>query len=96
MVFLLPETGLNLKILTELAQENGLRSKETCFGALVEGEPASVKTFVEGLRRRYPVYIKRRGFSIEDTEICASTFRKAEGVPPWLFRYAGQFKRYTS
>jgi hypothetical protein len=98
MVFLLPETGLYVKMLTGLAAEAGLRTKETCFGALVEGEPAKIKRFLEGLRRRYPVYVKRRGFSIEDTEICASTFRREpdEGLPPWLFRYAGQIRRYTS
>ncbi len=98
MVFLLPETGLHVKMLTERAGEAGLRTKETCFGVLVEGEPTDVKRFLEGLRRRYPVYIKRRGFSIEDTEICASTFRREpdEDLPPWLFRYAAQIRRYTS
>jgi len=97
MVFLLPETGMHVKTLTESASEAGLRTKETCFGALVEGEPGKIKRFLEGLRRRYPVYVKRRGFSIEDTEICARTFRHTcEGMPPWLFRYAGQIRRYTS
>ena len=98
MIFLLPETGLNVKVLTELALNRGLRTKETCFGALVEGEPGAMKRFLERLKRSYPVYVKRRGFSIEDTEICASTFRRGpdDGLPPWLFRYAGQIKRYTS
>jgi len=97
MVFLLPETGLHLKTLTELALKKGLRTKETCFGALVEGEPAAIKNFLERLKQRYPVYAKRRGFSIEDTEVCASTFlNRDEGLPPWLFRYAGQIRRYTS
>ncbi len=98
MVFLLPETGLHMKMLKERAGEEGLRTKETCFGALVEGEPAAIKKFLEGLRQGYPVYAKRRGFTIEDTEVCASTFRPppVEGLPPWLFRYAGQIRRYTS
>lgn len=97
MVFLLPEMGLHLKVLRELAGEAGLRTKETCFGALVEGEPMAIKKFFERLKQRYPVYVKRRGFSIEDTEICASTFlNRDEGLPPWLFRYAGQIRRYTS
>ncbi len=98
MVFLLPETGLYAKMLTGLAAEAGLRTKETCFGALVEGEPGAVKKFLDGLKRHYPVYAKRRGFTIEDTEVCASTFRRdlVEGLPPWLFRYAGQIRRYTS
>lgn len=98
MVFLLPETGLHVKMLAGFAAEAGLRSKETCFGALVEGEPAAMKKFLGRLKHKYPVYVKHRGFSIEDTEICASTFRQApvEGLPPWLFRYAGQIKRYTS
>jgi hypothetical protein len=98
MVFLLPETGLHLKMLMELAGEAGLKTKETCFGALVEGEHAVIKRFIEGLRRHYPVYAKRRGFSIEDTEICARTFRQkgVEGLPVWLARYSGQIRRYTS
>jgi len=98
MVFLLPETGLYVKMLTGLAGGAGMRTKETCFGVLVEGEPAKIKQFLEELRQRYPIYVKRRGFSIEDTEICASTFRRGpdESLPPWLSRYAGQIRRYTS
>ncbi len=98
MVFLLPETGMHLKMLTELAAGAGLRTKETCFGVLVEGEPATVKNFFGRLKQRYPLYAKRRGFSIEDTEVCARTFRQVpvEGLPAWLFRYAGQIRRYTS
>jgi hypothetical protein len=100
MVFLLPETGLNIKRLTSMAAGYRLRTKETCFGALVEGERPAVMAFVGGVKKRYPrsIYVKRRGFSIEDTEICAATFRPGaeEGLPPWLPRYAGQIRRYTS
>ncbi len=97
MVFLMPETGLSVKTLTGLASGRGLRTKETCFGALVEGDAAAIKKFLCKLKQRYPVYAKRRGFSIDDTEVCASTFLSREdGLPRWLFRYAGQIKRYTS
>jgi hypothetical protein len=100
MIFLLPETGLQVKELTGLAAEAGLKTKETCFGALVEGEADVVQNFLGGLKRSYhhSVYIKKRGFSIDDTGICASTFGHGteEGLPPWLFRYASQVRRYTS
>jgi hypothetical protein len=98
MVFLLPETGLSLTALTGMAAESGLRTKETCFGAIVEGPPGDVRKFLAGLKQLFPVYLKRRAFSIGDTEICASTFRRPadESLPPWLPRYAGQIRRYTS
>ncbi|WP_254591443.1 DUF2102 domain-containing protein [Methanocella conradii] len=98
MMFSLPEAGLYAMDLAARARDAGLRTKETCFGALVEGEQGKVRRFIDGLRRRYPVYVKRRGFSIEDTEICARTFRleTCEGFPPWLPRYVGQMRRYTS
>lgn|GEM_PF-4686222 len=100
MIFLLPETGLYVTRLTELAAGSRLRTKETCFGALIEGERDMVKKFLNDLKKRYPdsIYVKRRGFSIEDTEICASTFLrdKDETLPAWLPRYAGQIRRYTS
>lgn len=100
MIFLLPETGLETKKLTGMANEARLKTKETCFGALVEGEKEAVKEFLEGLKLRHPkaLYIKRRGFSIDDTGICAGTFgwKPDEGLPPWLTRYAGQIRRYTS
>ncbi len=98
MMFSLPEAGLYGRSLAVLARAAGLRAKETCFGALAEGERGEVRSFIDGLRRRYPVYVKRRGFSIEDTAICASTFRlEAHGsLPPWLHRFMGQMRRYTS
>lgn len=100
MIFLLPETGLHAKKLMELAAESRLRTKETCFGALVEGERGEVKEFIDGMRRSYPhsLYVKRRGFSIEDTGTCAGTFgwEQEESLPPWLPRYASQIRRHTS
>ncbi len=100
MIFLLPETGLEVKKLTGQAAHSGLKTKETCFGALVEGERPVVKKFLDKLKQSYPgsLYLKRRCFSIDDTGICAGTFgwELAEGMPPWLPRYAGQIRRYTS
>jgi hypothetical protein len=100
MIFLLPETGLQVKELTGRVTEAGLKTKETCFGALVEGESGAVKDFLDGIKRRYPrsLYIKRRGFSIDDTGICASTFSRGaeDGMPPWLPRYTSQIRRHTS
>lgn len=98
MIFVLPETGLRTGELADVAGSAGLRTKETCFGVLAEGEAVAVRGFVGSLRREYggTIYVKRRGFSIEDTEICASTFRFDESPPPWLARHTGQVRRYTS
>jgi len=99
MIFLSPENGLYPKNVARLAEDAGLRTKETCFGVLVEGEPGAVGRFMAGLKASYPVYVKKRAFSIEDTVICASTFRKQpeeQSFPLWLSRYAGQIRRYTS
>lgn len=97
MIFILPETGLCASELAGMAERKGLRTKSTCFGTLAEGEASKVRGFVDGLRQGYHglVYAKRRGFSIEDTVICASTFR-LDDSPPWLPRYTGQIRRYTS
>ena len=98
MIFLMPETGLQAKDLSRQAEGEGLRTKETCFGALAEGEASDVRRFVGSLRKAYggSIYAKRRAFSIVDTEICASTFGFDGDLPPWLPRYAGQIRRYTS
>ena len=98
MIFILTEAGLRTKDVSGLAREQKLRTKETCFGALAEGEAGDVRRFVVGLRQAYggSVYAKRRAFSIEDTAVCASTFRFEAGTPPWLPRYTGQIRRYTS
>lgn len=100
MVFLQPETGLRAHALMALAEGYGLRTKETCFGALIEGESHLVRCFLDEIRMVYPssLYVKRRGFSIDDTEICASTFVRPEddSIPPWLPRYVSQVKKYGS
>ncbi len=97
MIFVLPETGLRAGRLAALACSAGLRTKQTCFGVLAEGEAGAVRGFVGALRRDHDgIYVKRRGFSIEDTEICACTFRFEEGLPPWLARNRGQVRRHTS
>ncbi len=97
MIFILSETGLAPGELAAAAGFAGLRTKRTCFGVLAEGEAGAVRGFVGALRRDNDgVYVKRRGFSIRDTEICACTFRFEEGLPPWLARHRGQVRRYTS
>jgi len=97
MIFVMPETGLCAGDLAQQAEKAGLRTKATCFGTLAEGEESKVRSFVDDLRRncRGSIYARRRGFSIEDTVICARTFRLDES-PPWLPRYTGQIRRYTS
>ena len=98
MIFILSEEGLRAHDLSALAEGEGFRTKKTCFGALVEGDGADARRFVDSLRKAYggAIYAKRRAFSIEDTEVCASTFRFEAGLPPWLPRYTGQIRRHTS
>jgi len=106
MIFILSEAGLLTRDLSglqthdisALAETEGLKTKKTCFGALVEGDREDARRFVDSLRKAYggAIYAKRRAFSIEDTEICASTFRFEAGLPPWLPRYTGQIRRHTS
>ena len=98
MIFILAEAGPCARDVSLLADGEGLRTKDTCFGMLAEGEAADVRRFIGSLRKMYgsSIYVKRRAFSIVDTEICASTFRFNANPPPWLPRYTGQIRRYTS
>ncbi len=98
MIFLLSETGLHAKGLAAAADSAGLRTKKTCFGVLLEGEAVAVRQLIKALKKSYggSIYAKRRGFSIEDTEVCSSTFRFDKSENPWLPRYTEQIRRYTS
>ena len=63
LLTLLSETGASIKV------------KETCFGALVEGEPQQLRALVEEARKLDPqgIYSKPRGFPIGDARICRAT-----------------------
>ncbi len=60
----------------------GIRVKETCFGALVEGEEKKVREIVDAVREMDPngVFSKPRGFPIGDHRICRAT-RKGGARP---------------
>lgn len=95
MVVVQPETGPRARAaLTKLKAR--YKHKETCFGFVVEGEGRMVRDEMRRLRDTFPgqVYTKRRGFSIADTVICASTFsqlKKGDKKIPWKRRaLAGQ------
>ncbi len=98
MIFTLPEMGPSAAELASGAGSAGLRTKETCFGVIAEGEAEAVRGFVESVRRKCggSVYARRRAFTIEDTEVCASTFRFDKSEYPWLPRFTEQIRRYTS
>ncbi len=53
----------------------GIRVKETCFGALVEGEEKKVREIVKEVRKmdKNGIFSKPRGFPIGDTRICRAT-----------------------
>jgi len=60
----------------------GIRVKETCFGALVEGEEKKVREIVDAVREMDPngIFSKPRGFPIGDHRICRAT-RKGGARP---------------
>jgi len=54
-----------------------IRVKETCFGALVEGEAEKIGEIVEKVREldKNGIFSKPRGFPIGDPRICRATRR---------------------
>lgn len=52
--------------------KSGIRVKETCFGAIIEGEEQPIKSLVEGIRALDPsgIFIKDRGFPMDDPNHC--------------------------
>lgn len=53
----------------------GIRVKETCYGALIEGEEKKVREVVEEVREmdKNGIFSKPRGFPIGDPRICRAT-----------------------
>ncbi|MHC1611375.1 MAG: DUF2102 domain-containing protein [Candidatus Methanospirareceae archaeon] len=66
-----------LSMMSEDGSMGGIRVKETCFGALVEGEEEMVREIVDEVRRMDPngIFSKPRGFPIGDHRICRATRR---------------------
>ena len=98
MLMAIPETGTSLGEIIQVAQRLALRMKDTCFGMIIEGERDVVREALKEIRERYPgrVIAKRRGFTIEDTQICGSTFSAGGGENPlWLSRFVCQLKKYS-
>ena len=56
---------------------SGVRVKETCYGALLEGETKEIKEIAEEVRKMDPngIFSKPRGFPIGDQRICRATRR---------------------
>ncbi|MCW7070416.1 MAG: methanogenesis marker protein 6 [Methanophagales archaeon] len=66
------------KILAILSGSNrSIKVKETCYGALVEGEADELKQIIDEVREmdRNGIYSKPRGFPIGDPRICRATRR---------------------
>jgi len=68
------------KILSMISENTNMASldikvKETCFGALVEGEEKKVREIVEEVRKmdKNGIFSKPRGFPIGDPRICRAT-----------------------
>lgn len=68
------------KILSMISEDarmtsSDIRIKETCFGALLEGEDEKLKVIVEEVRKMDPngIFSKPRGFPIGDPRICRAT-----------------------
>ncbi|HID20260.1 MAG TPA: DUF2102 domain-containing protein [Methanophagales archaeon] len=67
-------------ILTMLSEDKStkgldIRVKETCFGALIEGEGEKLREIVEEVRKmdKNGIFSKPRGFPIGDPRICRAT-----------------------
>ena len=60
---------------TSIAGGAGIRIKETCYGALLEGEAEKIRAVVEEVRKMDPngIFSKPRGFPIGDPRICRAT-----------------------
>jgi len=74
--------GLKSKILAMVGEHTRMASadnrvKETCFGALVEGEAEKIREIVEKVREldKNGIFSKPRGFPIGDPRICRATRR---------------------
>ncbi len=54
------------------AMNREVRMKETCYGAVIEGEKSVLKTLVDEIREKYPneVYSKRRAYPAGDQRRC--------------------------
>lgn len=68
-----------LSILSGDARLTGsrVRVKETCYGALLEGDVEKIKEIAEEVRKMDPngIFSKPRGFPIGDHRICRATRR---------------------
>lgn len=98
MLMAMPETGLSLAEVATVADRLRLLMKRTCFGMLIEGDRDVVRVALKELHELYPgrIIAKRRGFTIEDTKVCGSTFATVSGEdPPWLSRFVCQLKKYS-
>jgi len=68
------------KILSRISEDVSMagmdvKVKETCYGALVEGEEKKVREIVEEVRKldKNGIFSKPRGFPIGDPRICRAT-----------------------
>ena len=66
-----------LSILSDPDSNRDIKVKETCYGALLEGEAADLKRITEEVREmdRNGIYSKPRGFPVGDPRICRATRR---------------------
>jgi putative methanogenesis marker protein 6 len=69
--------GKILSMISEDARMAGVRVKETCFGAFIEGEEQTVRAIVDEVRKmdKNGIFSKPRGFPIGDPRICRATRR---------------------
>lgn len=68
-----PDAGINPEELVFRIMESGFDGivKETCFGAIVEGEEEEVDKLAEELRKEYyNLFSKERGYPVGDKRIC--------------------------
>ena len=64
----------------------GVKVKETCFGAIIEGEEQLIKSLVEEIRALDPsgIFIKDRGFPLGDPRRCRGVDSESPCKLVWL------------
>ncbi|RZN37608.1 MAG: DUF2102 domain-containing protein [Methanophagales archaeon ANME-1-THS] len=69
--------GKILSMISEDARKAGVKVKETCFGAFIEGEEENVRAIIDEVRKmdKNGIFSKPRGFPIGDHRICRATRR---------------------
>lgn len=94
-----PDSGTNPEELVFRIMESGFQGivKETCFGAIVEGEDNEVDRLAEGLREEYYyLFSKERGYPVGDKRICRAQRGGGARTGFYQIEYESEFLPFIS